>query len=1304
MKTKKLISIPILIIVSILSFVSAACQLNVLSGTTFLPAGNYQYDCVYVAAGAILSVSSGGLLNITAINNITIKGTLTSVGAGGSGGAQSYGNNGGGGSGPSGGGGGSKTPTGPSNVAGGGGGAGSYGAGGKGAYLTSGGSNGGAIGSSSDFVVYLGSGGGAGGSTGGNCEGGHGGAGGGDIILRAPLIDIGSATLIDSSGQTGFSGIFHGGCFAGPGSGGGGSAGFIMMLGNNLSVSSSVIRAQGGSGGNTYNGGGGGGGGVVKLFYKSNLIGTTFPVVSRGEGGTGSSPGGSIGFPGSPGNAGISNFAQSSSFNLVPGVTLDSPANATNFYPQIGSATKIPWSYQCNQYDTPVYVGGGDLLSTNTFYLWDSSGNLIYSHATSISGLSNQTSDTYFLNYNNYGNYSWNCKVCDLVGECSMATTNNTFTVTQPTVNWLTNLVYDLLIAPASINQNLWSISVNGQGANVSLGSLIAIANSSSTGGVTVYVSAEANATNLPNNAYIYRLYFPVDLSCYTDDLNSPVDTRINVFGTDIKIIDCITGHPFPPTTLSDNSIWSLQQNYSGSPNTFDVYQDGIWQQQITATNNILRVFSQSAGANPGSKKYATATIHNVTYTLNTNFMNITQTLPTPAANILTPYFNFTGAVNLSLNQLSNASLFIDNIDQMDLPLSGNYSLLSFYISSLSIGNHSWYIQVCDNANNCGTSPLRYFYNNYFLTNTTVFNTPVYETDSQTYNVTVVYDTIAQPNAYAYFVYNGVTYPTQATKTTNGSFVTFSSTIDVPLGAGLRNFYWKIYFDPANPLIFQTTSSSNQTVNTLALSVCGGAGGSVNFVKWNFLNELDASPLSLDVQSSSFIYWLGGGSVTQNYFYSTNVSSNNLSICFTPAYETVHVTPTIIYGINGIYPFRTYTTIVPAFLTATNITQNIPLYSLAATDSAPITIQVLDTAAGSVIPGAEVIIQKNIQGTTTVIFDGLTDSAGTISIFLNTATPYTITVAKAGCGSNTQTITPVSSYQMSLNCATNTTKFVSAIDGILYQRTPQGGILTPGTLQYAYSIVSTIYPMTAAKFQLFDNEGNILATNETFINQSFSFCTNFSCNLTLTYTSVSGDNIKGRYYVMVGGSAPVNGSYILLESDAFWRFITINQNNSQQAVSRFFANLQLFFEVWGNGGSINCAQYMASQSQCIAQPLCKWVNQTVWDKSPPNYSRTETFCVLKDEVNKAEFNRIMFVFFAMVIVLFIMGKVVGYEMTNPGSFVSYLTAMVIILSIAGMFTYNGLTPWQFFNQYIYAFICLTFSIGYNISIIRRYSM
>jgi hypothetical protein len=275
-------------------------------------------------------------------------------------------------------------------------------------------------------------------------------------------------------------------------------------------------------------------------------------------------------------------------------------------------------------------------------------------------------------------------------------------------------------------------------------------------------------------------------------------------------------------------------------------------------------------------------------------------------------------------------------------------------------------------------------------------------------------------------------------------------------------------------------------------------------------------------------------------------------------------------------------------------------------------------------------------------------------------------------------------------------KYNSQIDGVTYQRTPSVGAVTySGTISYGYGVQSLLVPIKAAKFELIDEGKNIVASNETYVGSGYSFCNSTHCSLTLQYTTACGDNIKGRYYVNLGNTT--NHTYVLLEADALWRFVCINTNNSQQSFTKFVDHFNQFFFQWSAGGQAgeNCRIYSTLET-CNAVSYCKWLNYT-------GYESAVELCTLKDDYNKAEFNRVLVIFFGMVIVLFIIGKTTGYEMTNPGSFIMFMTGAIIIMSFAGMFRFSGATPWPFLDQWIYAAICTGISVGYNISVTRRYS-
>jgi len=369
----------------------------------------------------------------------------------------------------------------------------------------------------------------------------------------------------------------------------------------------------------------------------------------------------------------------------------------------------------------------------------------------------------------------------------------------------------------------------------------------------------------------------------------------------------------------------------------------------------------------------------------------------------------------------------------------------------------------------------------------------------------------------------------------------------------------------------------------------------------------------------------------------------------------------------------------------------------------PVTFQVIDASTNFVIPNVRVMVYRDIAGVSTLVDDGYTDTAGTISYYLNPITPYTIITSGGGCNSLTSTITPSNSqYNLLLDCQSiQNETFSSQLDGVIYQRTPADGITAPGEILFSYYIESITYEMKRVKFEIIDAKtGSIYVTNDSLTDTTY--CSTSSCLLTLTYPFYIGDNVKGRYYVGINGTS--DDDLILIEGDAYWRFIIINQTNSVNAIGRFMLNLQDLFATWGVNG-INCYGYNETSSPaCENITGCKFVNWTTWaPKESEDYQKIAPMCIPADNINKIEFNRIVVIFFVIVIVLFILGRTTGYELNHPGSFVVGMSIAIWALSLYGLFTFSGLTQFDFFNQYIFALSTSCIGLGYAISIIRRYS-
>lgn len=585
-----------------------------------------------------------------------------------------------------------------------------------------------------------------------------------------------------------------------------------------------------------------------------------------------------------------------------------------------------------------------------------------------------------------------------------------------------------------------------------------------------------------------------------------------------------------------------------------------------------------------------------------------------------------------------------------------------------------------DTVGNIGSFTRNWSYG--ILQNSITFNPTAYETSTETYVLNV---TTGGPGSIsATFVYNGVSYPSTMTNLGSNKYL-FTNSLNLPLSDTVSYlFYWNITF---NSLPFSSTIE-NQTVLPINFTICSGPVNTTYF-NVSFRDEMTNLPMNGTMDTSTWSFSLGGN-IFHNYIFSSLVEKPNYAFCFSPQYRSINLSYTLSSSASG------YITRVSQGrnLILTNTTTNKLVYLISSAAAGPIIIQVLDTTSGNAISGARIIVSRDIFGTTVNVYDAFTDDSGALGVYLSSVVPYTITASRSDCGSNTKTITPVGSVTMNLNCASNVSKFVAKIDGISYQRGPLDGVVqcTGIPQTFSYYVKSVIHPLVAVKFELVDaNTRSVVAINES--NATTTWCNITSCMLTIDYTSYAGDNFVGRYYVNNGNGT--NNTYVLLEGDSRWRCININKNNSQQSVAKFFDHFREFTNAWGST-NIRCSQYHVNDT-CVAQAECKWV---VTGNAAIGWNN---FCMLKDDYNKAEFNKILIVFFMMVIVLFIMSRTTGYEMTNPGSFVLFMAVIIFILSYFQMFYFNGLTPWAFFDQYIYSFICLLLAGGYNLSIIRRYS-
>ena len=716
-----------------------------------------------------------------------------------------------------------------------------------------------------------------------------------------------------------------------------------------------------------------------------------------------------------------------------------------------------------------------------------------------------------------------------------------------------------------------------------------------------------------------------------------------------------------------------------------------------------------SAAASGGSGSAGNITLYEEGFTQ--------TTLLNPANNsvAVTPtVVNFSASITPSLVTLLNATFYLWSNGVINntqyTTLSGTSSVIASWTrtaAQMPDASYSWGVQTCWTD---GTVPKCDFtQNNSFSTFSVVFsnssyNHTTYEMLSETYSVNV--NSTGFINLSGILVWNGVEFP--ATTVGNTTVATFTRSIWIPTSPGQKSFYWRI----SSGGQLKESSPENVTIVTSQFGFCN-ATNTIPYYQITYRDETTNAFINATIVNSLWDYNVTNSQYGKQILYNspfingTQETASNHTFCFSPSFASI-VIPNANYQYGN--PTLGYSTKQWQFrnLPLTNTTTATTLYLINLIDSGttPVTFQTINSQTSTVLSNVRVQTFRQISGQSTLVNDGYSDAAGTIAYFMSPITSYTIIASNPFCTTLTSTITPTSNqYNLLLNCVTNTSAtFSTPVDGITYQRTPADGINKPGTIVYGYYVISNKSNLARIKFSLIDATSKVeLASNSSLTNTAS--CNPSVCLLTITYTTYTGDNIKGRYYVSVNGTS--DSDLVLIEGDAYWRFIQINQNNSLNSVGRFMLNLQEFFDSWGTNapGAPNCFLYNLTTTPTCSQVVgCKWANSTIWAPSSSElYQQPFNMCVLADNYNKIEFNRIVTIFFFFAVFLFILGRTTGYELNHPGAFVIGMSIVIWALSFYQMFSFQGLTRYQYFNQYIFALSTSCIALGYTISIVRRYS-
>lgn len=589
------------------------------------------------------------------------------------------------------------------------------------------------------------------------------------------------------------------------------------------------------------------------------------------------------------------------------------------------------------------------------------------------------------------------------------------------------------------------------------------------------------------NETEIYNLTIPD--SCFTYD-TSTLELRVRANNA-------------PPTdtiwSCYDNTGWNTLRNTSVDRL---IFEDGIF---WNASNNAISVVLDT----PSNKTSTSATTFN--FTANYSYSEITID-------------NGTYYIWNSDNSLFNktARSVIPNSNKTNLSVSG-----------FTQENYIWNVYACGQNATGGTLCSWSSNGNFtfsiikFTQNDILFNSSSYETKRENFRLNITTSDIVLSST---FTYAGTTYPS----TTSCPIATnclMNASIDLPVSSAEINntFYWTLNFINLS----QNTESYGQNVTKLHFGLCN-ATWTVPYINYTFKDEITGNPLNATIQTSTFIYWLGGGTTNRTLTF-VNITDNlNYAFCLlAPTNIGLNVSRYVQYkGTN--YPQRTSS--FSSYLT--NTTTNTILYLVGSSDGLYVTFQVIGSG-GTPLTGVSVSGTRTIGTSTETIVYGTTGDDGGVTFWLSPDFEHTFTFVKTGYDTYVTSLYPTQSlYTISLGSGTTTTTASDYKKEIYILIQPSKDFIDKGKVySFNYTINSSYWTLSEFGFTLKYSNGTVLGTSSSTGNWGV---VNRNAN-----SSLSAKIIMDWYYV-------INGTYI--NGTRYW----LTQRSSDFSITHFFEDVSLY--------------------------------------------------------------------------------------------------------------------------------------------------
>jgi len=379
-----------------------------------------------------------------------------------------------------------------------------------------------------------------------------------------------------------------------------------------------------------------------------------------------------------------------------------------------------------------------------------------------------------------------------------------------------------------------------------------------------------------------------------------------DLVGTNIVFDEFYFGYEFTPT-----------HNVTG-----EMDEIGVWNRSLTDAE-VAQLWNSGAGSFYSSANYTTV--------LNSPALGATQYNRNVTFNCSTEGLNSSFIVE-------NVSLYLDNILNYTITDgTDNFTSLQTTLSKVSYDDHEWYCIGYGNGGEPSNSTPQSFTVEAVRTNTLQFNTSVYESDNQTIEINISYDSDTFATVTAELLYNGSSFSTSQTGT--GDNLTFSSSFNTPATDVVVNksfiFNFTLIDAGTGETTYFATGAGNQTVKPVSGFVvdtaCTDRAYHFTLVDENNFTSLNGT------FNYNFQYGISNG--TLNTIYGNITNSNHFYVCInnTESPNWTIGSGEIAYSAPGYVERRYY---IFDDQTVTNDTTNITLYDLDATQQTSFRLEV----------------------------------------------------------------------------------------------------------------------------------------------------------------------------------------------------------------------------------------------------------------------------------------------------------------------------------------------------------------------------